>query len=106
MNNNIDNILDKVLNKSKMTDTRKMLEEPKHVLVCNGFKTWKVFTRKFISANEAYRTFNETIEQLSQFNNIIIDNDKSKVSVTDIIPWYCAGSTFEYKVQIYWRDAH
>lgn len=102
MDNNIDNVLDKVLNKSKMI----MLEEPKHVLVRSWFKTWKVFTRKFINANEAYRAFNETIEQLSQFNNIIIDNDKSKISVTDIIPWYCTGSMPEYKVQIYWRDAH
>ena len=96
---NIDNIVDKALDKS-----RKTLDEPKHVLVHCWFKTWKMFKYETPSQNTAYDKFNRTMEQLSQRSNVVIDAKKSRVMLKDISPACTTYADLKYVVEVYWRD--
>ena len=96
---NIDNIVDKALDKP-----RKMLEEPKHVLVRRWFKTWKMFKYETPSQSAAYEEFNNVMEQLSQRSNVVIDAKRSRVILKDIAPAYLSRADLKYVVEVYWRD--
>lgn len=100
---NIDSIVDKALDRSIKTAPRKMLEEPKHVLVRRWFKTWKMFKYETASEPEAYAKFNEVMEQLMQLSNVLTDSRRSKVYMKNITP-DCMFATFKYVVEVYWRD--
>ena len=95
----VDNIVDKALGKP-----RKMLEEPKHVLVHRWFKTWKMFKYETASQHTAYEKFNATMEQLSQRNNAVVDIKRSKVMLKDISPASSPYADLKYIVEVYWRD--
>lgn len=95
----IDNIVDKALDKP-----RKMLEEPKHVLVRRWFKTWKMFKYETPSQSAAYDKFNYVMEQLSQRSNVVIDAKRSRVMLKDISPACLARTDLKYVVEVYWRD--
>ena len=97
--NNIDNIVDKALNMSKKT-----LEEPKHVLVHRWFKTWKMFKYETPSQNTAYDKFNNVMEQLSQYRNVVVDAKRSRVILKDVSPACLARADLKYIVEVYWRD--
>ena len=97
--NNIDNIVDNALDTS-----RKMLEEPKHVLVRHWFKTWKMFKYETPSQDTAYEKFNSVMEQLSQHSNIVVDAKKSRVMLKDISPASLSRTDLKYVVEVYWRD--
>jgi len=96
---NIDSIVDKALDKS-----RKTLDEPKHVLVHRWFKTWKMFKYETASQHTAYEKFNDTMEQLSQRNNAVVDVKRSKVTLKDIAPACITHADLKYVVEVYWRD--
>ena len=96
---NIDNIVDKALDKS-----RKTLEEPKHVLVHRWFKIWKMFKYETPSEKIAYDKFNTVMEQLSQRNNVVVDAKRSKVMLKDISPVCIDYAHLKYIVEVYWRD--
>ena len=95
----INTIVDKALDKS-----RKTLEEPKYVLVRHWFKTWKMFKYETHSQNAAYDKFNSIMEQLSQYNNVVIDVKRSRVILKDIAPACISHADLKYVVEVYWRD--
>ena len=95
----IDSIVDKALDKS-----RKMLEEPKHVLVHRWFKTWKMFKYETASQHTAYDKFNTVMEQISQRSNVVVDAKRSKVMLKDISPASSPYAELKYIVEVYWRD--
>ena len=97
--NNIDNIVDNALDTS-----RKMLEEPKHVLVHRWFKTWKMFKYETPSQDTAYDKFNSVMEQLSQHNNVVIDAKRCRVMLKDISSASLSRTDLKYVVEVYWRD--
>ena len=97
--NNIDNIVDKALDKSIKT-----LEEPKYVLVSRWFKTWKMFKYETPFQNVAYDKFNSVIEQLSQYRNAVVDAKRSRVILKDVSPACLARADLKYIVEVYWRD--
>ena len=99
----IDNLVDKALDASKKVAPRKMLDEPRHVLVRRWFKTWKMCKYETTSDIEAYEKFNRVMEQLSQLGNVVIDAAKSRVTAIDIAPAFSA-SELKYVVEVYWRD--
>ncbi len=96
---NIDNIVDKALGKS-----RKTLEEPEHVLVYCWFKTWKMFKYETASQHTAYEKFNSVMEKLSQRSDVVVDAKKSKVMLKDISPCTSKYVELKYTVEVYWRD--
>ena len=97
--NNIDNIVDKALDKSIKT-----LEEPKYVLVSRWFKTWKMFKYETPSQNVAYDKFNSVMEQLSQHSNVVVDAKRSRVILKDISTVFLSCADLKYVVEVYWRD--
>lgn len=99
----IDNIVDKALDRSIKTASRKMLEEPKHILVHRWFKTWKMFKYETSSEQDAYAKFNKVMEQLMQLSNVLTDSRRSRVYMKNITP-DCIFATFKYVVEVYWRD--
>ena len=100
---NIDNIVDKALDKSIKTAPRKMLDEPKHVLVRGWIRTWKMFKYETSSEQEAYAKFNEVMEQLMKLSNVLIDSRRSRVYIKDMTLFYSCA-TLKYIVEVYWRD--
>ena len=84
--------------------SRKTLEEPKHVLVCRWFKTWKMFKYETSSQQNAYDKFNSVMEQLSQHNNVVIDVKRSRVILKNIAPVCLSRVDLKYVVEVYWRD--
>ena len=96
---NIDNIVDKALDKP-----RKTLEEPKHVLVHRWFRTWKMFKYETPSQHMAYEEFNNAMEKLSQRSNVVLDSKRSRVTLTDISPACLSRADLKYVVEVYWRD--
>ena len=95
----INTIVDKALDKS-----RKTLEEPKHVLVRNWFKTWKMFKYETPSQHNAYDKFNNVMEQLSQYRNAVVDAKRSRVILKDVSPACLSRVDLKYVVEVYWRD--
>ena len=95
----INTIVDKALDKS-----RKTLEEPKYVLVRRWFKTWKMFKYETFSQNTAYNKFNSVMEQLSQYNNVVIDVKRSRVILKNIAPVCLSRVDLKDVVEVYWRD--
>ena len=98
---NIDNIVDKALDKSVKTAPRKMLEEPKHVLVHRWFKTWKMFKYETPSQNVAYDKFNRVMEQISQHSDVVVDAKRSRVTLKDIAPACTTYADLKYVVEVY-----